>query len=437
MPAVPGASPPAGTGPSFTVDVNLTDGNTHDLELYFLDWDSTSRAEQVQISNAATGAVLNTETVTSFHSGEYLEWAVSGNLLITFTTTAGANAVLSGLFLDSTSAPAVTAETPASGATDVAVSSAATATFNEAVQASTISFTLRTRRGSPVAATVTYNSSNYTATLTPSAALAYNTTYTATVSGAQEQPARPWRHHSRGRSRRTPRAPRSRVKLRPAGPRMWPISTTATATFNEAVQSSTISFTLTPSGGSPVAATVTYNSSNYTATLTPSAALAYNTTYTATVSGAKDTAGDPMAAPFSWSFTTTKSAVPVAPSSMIDTVSNATQINLTWTEGSSGVTGFLVQRSTTNSNFTTVGTITSGSTTYYSDTGLTPSTTYYYQIVATSSAATPLPPASSPPLPQPLWSRAAWSPNGPWTMEMAPRPSTPPETVIPARSPAA
>ena len=27
---------------SFTVDVDLTDGQTHDLELYFLDWDSTS-----------------------------------------------------------------------------------------------------------------------------------------------------------------------------------------------------------------------------------------------------------------------------------------------------------------------------------------------------------------------------------------------------------
>ena len=27
---------------SFTVDVDLTDGKTHDLELYFVDWDSTS-----------------------------------------------------------------------------------------------------------------------------------------------------------------------------------------------------------------------------------------------------------------------------------------------------------------------------------------------------------------------------------------------------------
>ena len=30
---------------SFTVNVNLTDGQLHDLELYFVDWDSTSRSE--------------------------------------------------------------------------------------------------------------------------------------------------------------------------------------------------------------------------------------------------------------------------------------------------------------------------------------------------------------------------------------------------------
>ena len=65
---------------SFTVDVNLTDGQTHDLELYFVDWDSTARSEQVQISNASTGAVLDTETVSSFHSGVYVNCQVSGNV---------------------------------------------------------------------------------------------------------------------------------------------------------------------------------------------------------------------------------------------------------------------------------------------------------------------------------------------------------------------
>jgi hypothetical protein len=84
---------------SFTVDVNLTDGQTHDLELYFTDWDSKGRAEQIQISSSS-GTVLATETISSFVNGVYLNWQVSGNLVITITRTAGANAVLNGIFLD-------------------------------------------------------------------------------------------------------------------------------------------------------------------------------------------------------------------------------------------------------------------------------------------------------------------------------------------------
>ena len=90
---------------SFTVDVNLADGQTHDLELYFLDWDNQGRSEQVQISDAGTGNVLDTETISSFTNGVYLDWKVSGNLVITITREAGPNAVLDGLFLDSTSSP--------------------------------------------------------------------------------------------------------------------------------------------------------------------------------------------------------------------------------------------------------------------------------------------------------------------------------------------
>ena len=85
---------------SFTVDVNITDGNTHNLELYFVDWDNTGRSETVKISNPSNGTVLNTQTVSSFHSGVYLDYSVSGNILISITKTAGSNAVLSGLFFD-------------------------------------------------------------------------------------------------------------------------------------------------------------------------------------------------------------------------------------------------------------------------------------------------------------------------------------------------
>ncbi len=85
---------------SFTVNVDMTDGQSHVLSLYALDWDSRGRSEQIQISDGATGAVLDTETVSSFRGGTYLTWAVGGDLVIKVTNEAGLNAVLSGLFFD-------------------------------------------------------------------------------------------------------------------------------------------------------------------------------------------------------------------------------------------------------------------------------------------------------------------------------------------------
>ncbi len=81
-----------------------------------------------------------------------------------------------------------------------------------------------------------------------------------------------------------------------------------TATFNEPVQSSPLSFVLTDPQGNTVLASVAYNSSTNTAALTPSAPLASGTTYTAMVSGAEDLVGDVMTSPFSWSFTTAANA---------------------------------------------------------------------------------------------------------------------------------
>ena len=93
---------------SFTVDVDLTDGQSHNLELYLLDYDTTSRSEQIVFSDANTHAVLSTQSVSSFHSGVYMNYTISGNVLITITKTGGANAVLSGLFFDpTTTGPAV------------------------------------------------------------------------------------------------------------------------------------------------------------------------------------------------------------------------------------------------------------------------------------------------------------------------------------------
>ena len=95
--------PPAGTSriaaawyssTSFTIDVNVAAGHSYDLELYFLDYDANGRAETVTLSDANTGTMLNSQSVSNFANGEYLVWTISGNVLITITRTAGVNAVL-------------------------------------------------------------------------------------------------------------------------------------------------------------------------------------------------------------------------------------------------------------------------------------------------------------------------------------------------------
>ena len=67
--------------------------------------------------------------------------------------------------------PAVTGVTPGNGATGVAVSVAPTATFSQAVQPSTVSFTVKDSGGNGVAGTVGFNGGNTVATFTPASSL--------------------------------------------------------------------------------------------------------------------------------------------------------------------------------------------------------------------------------------------------------------------------
>jgi thermitase len=86
-------------GSAFTGSLNLTDGLTHQVALYFLDWDSNTRAETVDVLDTATGQVLNSQPVSGFNGGKWLIWSVKGNVTFRITRTGGANAVLSGMFL--------------------------------------------------------------------------------------------------------------------------------------------------------------------------------------------------------------------------------------------------------------------------------------------------------------------------------------------------
>ena len=87
-------------GTSFTVDVNLTDGATHQVALYAVDWDATTRAERVDVLDAVSGVVLDSQLVSGFHGGQYLVWNLSGHVTLRVTNVGTPNVVVSGLFFD-------------------------------------------------------------------------------------------------------------------------------------------------------------------------------------------------------------------------------------------------------------------------------------------------------------------------------------------------
>ena len=82
----------------FMVDINLADANTHQVALYLLDWDSSGRAESIQVTDAVTGTTLDSRSMSSFRGGIYLIWTIKGHVTISLSRSQGSNAVLSGIF---------------------------------------------------------------------------------------------------------------------------------------------------------------------------------------------------------------------------------------------------------------------------------------------------------------------------------------------------
>ncbi|MGC2671529.1 MAG: Ig-like domain-containing protein [Candidatus Acidiferrum sp.] len=223
--------------------------------------------------------------------------------------------------------PSVTSTVPASGANDVPLNQRVAATFSGHMTASTITaagtFTLAVAGGgASVPGTVTYDAASDTAIFAPTAALAINTPYTATVTTAAQSaqgnalPANYVWSFSTG-----PQLNASDpfvISTDPASAAISvPLNQRIAATFNTPMNPSTISavgtFTVAvAAGGAAVTGTVSYAGS--TAVFTPTSNLIASTTYTATITtAAKDLTGDPMAANFTWNFATGLTANLVAP----------------------------------------------------------------------------------------------------------------------------
>jgi Domain of unknown function (DUF4082)/Bacterial Ig-like domain/Fibronectin type III domain/Bacterial Ig domain len=162
----------------FSTPVAITAGTTYVASYH------TNAGHYALTSNGLASAVSN-GPLTALASGGVYAYG-SGNAFPSNTFNAS-NYWVDVVYSQSAGStpPTVTTVTPSAGSTGVPVSVAPTATFSQAVVPSTVSFTLKDSGGIAVAGSVSFNSANTVATFTPSSSLTASTTYTATVSGAQ------------------------------------------------------------------------------------------------------------------------------------------------------------------------------------------------------------------------------------------------------------
>lgn len=209
-------------------------------------------------------------------------------------------------------APTVTAVAPGGNTTAVAAGTNVTATFSAVVQGVTgATFVLKDAAGATVPASVSYNATTRTAALDPAAALAADSTYTATLVGGtsaiRDNAGTPlasisWTFLTGPAPAITGYTPGSNALLVRRG-------NNVSVTFSEAVQGvNGTTFTVKNSAtGVPVPAAVFRNGATNQWILDPQQALAAKTKYTVTVTGGgtavRDLAGNQLSGR-TWQFTT-------------------------------------------------------------------------------------------------------------------------------------
>ena len=183
-----------------------------------------------------------------------------------------------------------------------------TATFSEPIVEGSVVMALSSS-GGPVTGTLTYDPATRKATFTPATTLAWNRTYTVTVSGGRDPSGNVMTTTSWSFTTR-PDNVAPTVSARSPQPDASGVAEAAvvSVTFSEPVVASSVALSLASAAGQ-TAGTLAYDVATRTATFTPSAPMTSGTLYTASVSGARDTAGNVMVAS-SWSFTTADTVAP-------------------------------------------------------------------------------------------------------------------------------
>ena len=293
---------------------------------------STITTANFNIRISASGQIL-AGTVTYNATTRVAEFIPSSPLpnltQLTTTVTTGVKDLAGNAMTSAFTASWTTADqegpsvvlSPANGAVGVSPNVIITATFSEAVEASTVNTTNLTLRvtssGANVAGILAYNATTRVATFTPSAPLAQATSYTFSVNGVRD---------AQGNTMTGPvtatfttgdlTAPTVTGVVPGSGANGIATNTTVEVTFSEPMNPATITSTNIELRNSTtsalVPATVTY--ANNVATLRPTGPLSNATGYTLTVkTGVTDISGNPLAVQFVSSFTTAPLPDNVAP----------------------------------------------------------------------------------------------------------------------------
>ena len=84
----------------FQFNLTFTDGATHQLGWYAVDWTTRGGRKQYRSPMPTTGTILDSRSIASFVNGTYLVWDISGSVVIKVIGTSGPNGVVSAVFFD-------------------------------------------------------------------------------------------------------------------------------------------------------------------------------------------------------------------------------------------------------------------------------------------------------------------------------------------------
>ena len=165
----------------FSTPVTVTAGTTYVASYH------TTTGHYADTSGGLASAVTNAPLTAMASGGVY---AYGSSSTFPTATSNASNYWVDVVYMSTAATPTVTSATPYPGSSSNPVSVAPSVTFSEPVVPSTASFIVKDSNGSSVPGTAAFNGADTVDTFTPTNALAANSTYTVTVSGAQDSGGR-------------------------------------------------------------------------------------------------------------------------------------------------------------------------------------------------------------------------------------------------------